>query len=68
MRDSTVARVEAVKLGERLSAAPQHLPGMIRRIAYTYDEARAAYDSGIELAGNEAERSFLARRREALPG
>jgi RNA polymerase sigma-70 factor (ECF subfamily) len=40
---------------------------LLRRLR-RYDEARAAYDSGIELAGNEAERSFLARRREALPG
>ena len=32
------------------------------------DEARAAYDRAIELAGNDAEREFLRRRREQLNG
>jgi RNA polymerase sigma-70 factor (ECF subfamily) len=32
------------------------------------DEARVAYDRAIDLAGNEAEREFLRKRREHLPG
>ena len=32
------------------------------------DEARAAYDRALELVAADAERSFLARRREALGG
>ena len=31
------------------------------------DEARAAYDRAIDLAGNDAEREFLRTRREQLP-
>ena len=31
------------------------------------DEARAAYDRAIDLAGNEAEQAFLRGRRDALP-
>ena len=32
------------------------------------DEARAAYDRAIDLAGNDAEREFLRTRREQLTG
>ncbi len=39
---------------------------LLRRLG-RYDEARAAYDAAIELAGNPAEESFLSGRRDALP-
>ena len=40
---------------------------LLRRLGRA-DEARAAYDAAIGLAGNDAERAFLAGRRDALPG
>ncbi len=40
---------------------------LLRRLDRT-DEARTAYDRAIDLAGNDAEREFLRRRREQLPG
>jgi RNA polymerase sigma-70 factor (ECF subfamily) len=41
---------------------------LLRR-AGRVDESRAAYDTAIELAGNTAERAYLARRRDELaPG
>ena len=39
---------------------------LLRRLG-RYDEARAAYDAAIELAGNPAEEAFLSGRRDALP-
>jgi RNA polymerase sigma-70 factor (ECF subfamily) len=39
---------------------------LLRRLR-RYDEARAAYDRAIELAGSEEERSFLLGRRDAMP-
>ena len=39
---------------------------LLRRLGRT-DEARTAYDAAIALAGNDAERAFLAERRDA-PG
>ena len=38
---------------------------LLRRLSYT-QEARAAYDSAIELAGNTAEIAYLTRRRDEL--
>jgi RNA polymerase sigma-70 factor (ECF subfamily) len=38
---------------------------LLRRL-HRYDEAREAYDRAIELAGSDAERSFLSGRRDAL--
>ncbi len=39
---------------------------LLRRLG-RYDDARAAYDEAIRLAGNDAEERFLQRRRDALP-
>ena len=39
---------------------------LLRRLGRT-DEARAAYDAAIGLAGNTAERAWLAGRRDGLP-
>ncbi len=39
---------------------------LLRRLA-RWDEARAAYDAAIGLAGNTAEQTFLQRRRDGLP-
>ncbi len=38
---------------------------LLRRLGRS-EEARAAYDAAIELAGNPAERAWLARRRDSL--
>ncbi len=38
---------------------------LLRRLR-RYDEAREAYDRAIELAGNEAEATFLRNRKDAL--
>ena len=40
---------------------------LLRRLART-EEARAAYDAAIGLAGNTAEQAWLTRRRDSLPG
>ena len=40
---------------------------LLRRLDRT-DEARAAYDRAIDLAGNDAEREFLRKRRDELSG
>ncbi len=40
---------------------------LLRRLG-RWDEARAAYDAAIALAGNSAEQEFLTSRRDALPG
>ncbi|XGX79798.1 hypothetical protein LQK93_02614 [Terrabacter sp. BE26] len=40
---------------------------LLRRLGRT-DEARAAYDRAIELAGNRAEVTYLTRRRDELGG
>ncbi|NNG34132.1 DUF6596 domain-containing protein [Nakamurella aerolata] len=40
---------------------------LLRRLSRT-DEARAAYDRAIELAGNPAERAYLSRRQAELDG
>jgi RNA polymerase sigma-70 factor (ECF subfamily) len=47
---------------EYLPAARAHF---LTRLGRT-QEARAAYDEAILLAGNDVERGFLARKREAL--
>jgi RNA polymerase sigma-70 factor, ECF subfamily len=39
---------------------------LLRRLG-RYDEARAAYDDAIGLAGNSAERAWLTLRRDGLP-
>jgi RNA polymerase sigma-70 factor (ECF subfamily) len=39
---------------------------LLRRLGRS-DEARAAYDRAIELAGNSAETAYLTRRRDQLP-
>ena len=39
---------------------------LLRRLR-RYDEARAAYDAAIGLAGSDAEQAFLRRRRDGLP-
>ena len=56
---------------DRLGLSTYHLwhatrADLLRRLE-RYDEARLAYDQGIELAGNEAERTFLRKRRDSLP-
>ena len=38
---------------------------LLRRLG-RYDEARSAYDAALALAGNDAERAFLTRRRDSL--
>jgi RNA polymerase sigma-70 factor (ECF subfamily) len=38
---------------------------LLRRLG-RYDEARSAYDAALALAGNDAERAFLTRRRDTL--
>jgi RNA polymerase sigma-70 factor (ECF subfamily) len=38
---------------------------LLRRVGLR-DESRTAYDRAIELAGNPAERAYLARRRDQL--
>jgi RNA polymerase sigma-70 factor (ECF subfamily) len=40
---------------------------LLRRLDRT-DEARAAYDRAIELAGNDAEQEFLRTRSDELSG
>jgi RNA polymerase sigma-70 factor (ECF subfamily) len=40
---------------------------LLRRLG-RHDEARAAYDAAIGLAGNAAERAWLSHRRDELPG
>ena len=38
---------------------------LLRRVGRS-DESRTAYDRAIQLAGNPAERAYLARRRDQL--
>ncbi len=59
------------RAGPRRAAAscrrttPGTRPGPTCSVAWTRpDEARSAYDRAIDLAGNDAEREFLRRRRE----
>ena len=40
---------------------------LLRRVGRS-DESRTAYDRAIQLAGNPAERRYLARRRDQLVG
>ncbi|GAA4401843.1 RNA polymerase sigma factor [Tsukamurella soli] len=47
---------------EYLPAARAHFLGRLGRL----DEARAAYDEAILLAGNDVEREFLVRKRDAV--
>ncbi|NUP74121.1 MAG: RNA polymerase sigma factor [Sinomonas sp.] len=69
--DGAGAALAAVdRLAERL--ADYHLyhgarADLLRRLGRS-DEARAAYDKAIELAGNTAETAYLTRRREQLLG
>ena len=50
---------------ERLDVFHAVRADLLRRLGRD-DEARAAYDAAIALAGNEPERSFLQRRRASL--
>ncbi|GAA2150111.1 RNA polymerase sigma factor [Nocardioides koreensis] len=60
----------ALAMVDRLPLAAYHAwhvtrAEMLRRLGRS-DEARTAYDAAIELAGNEAERAYLTRRRGTL--
>jgi RNA polymerase sigma-70 factor (ECF subfamily) len=61
-----LAALEGVDLprSHLLPAVRAHLLGRLGRL----DEARAAYDAAIALAGNDPERALLRRRRDELPG
>ncbi|MGH3509244.1 MAG: RNA polymerase sigma factor, partial [Nocardioidaceae bacterium] len=61
----------ALALVDRLDLATYHAwaatrADLLRRLE-RYDEARAAYDDAIALAGNAAERAWLTRRQGTLP-
>jgi RNA polymerase sigma-70 factor (ECF subfamily) len=61
---SALAEVEALERDERL-AAYRYLPAiradLLRRLS-RWTEAAEAYEQAIALAGNDAERAFLAER------
>ena len=61
-----LAQVEPLPL-ENYHAWHATRADLLRRLERR-DEARVAYDRAIDLAGNDAEREFLRRRREELPG
>ena len=74
-RAVAVAEVDGPEVGlalvEPLALASYHLwhatrADLLRRLGRA-DEARAAYDDAIALAGNEAETRFLTGRRDGLP-
>ncbi len=63
-----VALAEISRLGEPLDAYHAYHAAradLLRRVGRS-DESRTAYDRAIQLAGNPAERRYLARRRDQL--
>jgi RNA polymerase sigma-70 factor (ECF subfamily) len=65
-----VALAELDRLGETLDGYHAYHAAradLLRRVGRS-DESRAAYDNAIRLAGNPAERMYLARRRDQLGG
>jgi RNA polymerase sigma-70 factor, ECF subfamily len=66
-----VALAEVDRLGplglDRYHAWHATRADLLRRLGRSA-ESRAAYDAAIETAGNEAERTWLARRRDTLVG
>jgi RNA polymerase sigma-70 factor (ECF subfamily) len=63
-----VALAEIGRLGETLDGYHAYHAAradLLRRVGRS-DESRTAYDKAIELAGNPAERAYLARRRDQL--
>ena len=70
MRRST-GRRSRLSLVEPLALTSYHAwhatrADLLRRLK-RYDEARDAYAAAIELAGNDAEQTFLRGRRDSLP-
>ncbi|TQM57349.1 RNA polymerase sigma factor [Humibacillus xanthopallidus] len=66
----SVALAEVDRLGEALDryhAYHATRADLLRRLGRS-GESRAAYDRAIALAGNPAERAYLARRRDQLAG
>ncbi|WP_347977896.1 sigma-70 family RNA polymerase sigma factor [Microbacterium sp. ProA8] len=65
-----VALAEVDRLGEALAeyhAYHAARADLLRRVGRS-EESRTAYDRAIRLAGNPAERAYLARRRDQLVG
>ena len=65
-----LALAEVERLAERLDgyhAFHATRADLLRRLGRG-GESRAAYDRAIALAGNPAERAYLARRRDQLAG
>ncbi|KAF2412662.1 RNA polymerase subunit sigma-24 [Microbacterium sp. B35-04] len=65
-----VALAEIDRLGEALAeyhAYHAARADLLRRVGRSHD-SRTAYDRAIRLAGNAAERAYLARRRDQLVG
>ena len=62
---ATVDRLDGALAGYHAYQATR--ADLLRRLGRS-DEARAAYGRAIELAGNTAERAYLARRRDQLAG
>ena len=63
-----VALAEIDRLGESLDGYHAYHAAradLLRRVGRS-DESRTAYDRAIQLAGNPAERAYLARRRDQL--
>lgn len=63
-----VALAEIDRLGDTLDGYHAYHAAradLLRRVGRS-DESRTAYDRGIHLAGNPAERAYLARRRDQL--
>ncbi len=63
-----VALAEIDRLGETLDGYHAYHAAradLLRRVGRS-DESRTAYDRAIQLAGNPAERAYLARRRDQL--
>ncbi len=63
-----VALAEIDRLGETLDGYHAYHAAradLLRRVGRS-DESRTAYDTAIQLAGNPAERAYLARRRDQL--
>jgi RNA polymerase sigma-70 factor (ECF subfamily) len=63
---------EGLRLADGLDLGEYHLyhatrAELLRRLGRA-QEAATAYEAAIALAGNDAEREFLAGRRDSLPG